>query len=106
MSAKRTVKDSVFRHLMKNPKYIPSLHHALTQEPLAEITSVRLNPLTGVMVDACRNDLSYIINGQSVVLSEHQSTINENMPLRLLIYVARIYERRYHNSLYRRNFSE
>ena len=27
-----------------------------------------------------------------IVLVEHQSTINENMPLRLLEYVSRIYE--------------
>jgi len=34
-----------------------------------------------------------MINDRLVVLIEHQSTINENMPLRLLDYVTRIYER-------------
>jgi hypothetical protein len=28
-----------------------------------------------------------------VVLIEHQSTINENMPLRLLLYIAKICEK-------------
>ena len=102
MSAKRTIKDSVFRHLMKNPKYIPELHHALTNEPIDNIQSIRLNTLTGVMVDACRNDLSYIIDGKTVILSEHQSTINENMPLRFLIYVARTYERYFNREMFYR----
>ena len=33
------------------------------------------------------------MNGRFVVLVEHQSTINENMPLRFLIYIARLYEK-------------
>ncbi len=33
-----------------------------------------------------------MVDGRLVVLVEHQSTINENMPLRLLEYVSRIYE--------------
>ena len=99
MSAKRTIKDSVFRHLMKNPKYIPQLHHALTNYPIASIKSVRLNTLSGVMVNACRNDLSYIVNGKAVILSEHQSTLNENMPVRFLIYAAKTYERQFNQDL-------
>ena len=31
-----------------------------------------------------KNDLSFIINGKLVVLVEHQSSINENMPFRFL----------------------
>ena len=33
-----------------------------------------------------------LVDGRLIVLVEHQSTINENMPLRLLEYVSRIYE--------------
>jgi hypothetical protein len=39
------------------------------------------------------NDISFTIAGMLVVLVEHQSTINPNMPLRLLLYMARIYEK-------------
>ena len=39
------------------------------------------------------NDVSMIINGKLIVLVEHQSTINENMPLRFLDYVVRLYEK-------------
>jgi hypothetical protein len=38
--------------------------------------------------------LSFTIgNDKLVVLIEHQSTINQNMPLRFLLYIARVYER-------------
>jgi hypothetical protein len=42
------------------------------------------------------------LDGKLIVLIEHQSTVNENMPLRLLIYIGRIYERIIENrSIYR-----
>jgi predicted transposase/invertase (TIGR01784 family) len=49
--------------------------------------------------------VSFLIANRLVVLIEHQSTINNNIPLRLLMYIARIYEKiikrrkRYKNKL-------
>jgi hypothetical protein len=37
------------------------------------------------------NDLSFEIGDRLIVLVEHQSTINKNMPLRLLLYIAELY---------------
>ena len=37
------------------------------------------------------NDIAVLVDGQFILMIEHQSTINPNMPLRLLEYVARIY---------------
>jgi hypothetical protein len=39
------------------------------------------------------NDISFTIDNRLVIVLEHQSTINPNMPLRLLMYIARIYEK-------------
>jgi hypothetical protein len=39
------------------------------------------------------NDISFEIGGKLVVLIEHQSTINPNMPFRLLMYISRVYEK-------------
>jgi len=39
------------------------------------------------------NDISFEIGGKLVVLIEHQSTINPNMALRLLFYIARVLEK-------------
>ena len=38
------------------------------------------------------DDDTCLVDGKIIVLVEHQSTINENMPLRFLQYVARLYE--------------
>ena len=37
------------------------------------------------------NDLAFVIEGRVVVLIEHQSTINKNMPLKILVYLADVY---------------
>ena len=39
------------------------------------------------------SELAFTVAGKLVVVVEHQSTINENMLLRLLLYVACIYEK-------------
>lgn len=39
-----------------------------------------------------KNDLSAVIDHEILELMEHQSTINPNMPLRMLLYLGRAYE--------------
>ncbi len=39
------------------------------------------------------NDVSMLVNGRMVILVEQQSTVNENMPLRFLEYICRLYEK-------------
>ena len=38
------------------------------------------------------NDVSYLVDNKIIVLAEHQSTVNPNMPLRCLEYAIRLYE--------------
>jgi hypothetical protein len=40
-----------------------------------------------------KNDVAFMIDGHFLIFVEHQSTLNENMPLRLLLYVAQEYEK-------------
>ena len=40
-----------------------------------------------------KNDISFTIANTYLVISEHQSTINYNMPLRDLWYIAEIYRK-------------
>jgi hypothetical protein len=54
---------------------------------------VEIATLDDVLFSARRNDVAFIVNDKIVVLIEHQSTVSENMPLRLLLYIARIYEK-------------
>ena len=53
------------------------------------------------------NDVSFVVDDKVVVLIEHQSTINENMPLRCLMYIARLYEKSIDNkAVYRKQLIE
>jgi transcriptional regulator of heat shock response len=40
-----------------------------------------------------QNDISFTIGDKLVVLIEHPSTPNENMPLRMLMYIGCVYEK-------------
>ena len=40
-----------------------------------------------------RNDLSYLVNKRFIVLCEEQSSLNQNMPLRMLVYITMLYRR-------------
>ncbi|MCQ2592142.1 MAG: Rpn family recombination-promoting nuclease/putative transposase [Treponema sp.] len=56
-----------------------------------ENTELRIREIDDTMYKTFRNDIGMELNGHLVVLIEHQSTINSNMPLRFLEYVSRIY---------------
>ena len=97
-STNRKVKDSVFVDLFGKDKTAPenflSLYNALHGTNL-KIEETELVPemIDSVMYMTYANDVAMRVNGRIVVLIEHQSTVNENMPLRLLDYVTRIYDR-------------
>ena len=56
-------------------------------------TPIEINTLEDALWHDRINDLSFTLDGQMIILIEHQSTINENMPVRLLMYIARVYEK-------------
>ena len=93
----RNHKDSLFIDLFCKDKEgkqnFISLYNALhnTNLDLATTTVQEVN-IENVLYMALSNDIAMLVDNKLVVLVEHQSTINENMPLRLLEYVSRIYE--------------
>jgi len=93
----RKYKDSVFVDLFsedeKAKENFLSLYNALhnTHLPLScPVENIRLD---NVMYMNIINDVSCLVDNKIIVLAEHQSTINENMPLRFLQYIARLYEK-------------
>jgi len=86
-------KDSLFRSLFGNEKSALELYNALHGTDYSERdTKITINTLGESHFTPHKNDLSFIINGKLVVLVEHQSSINENMPFRFLQPIARIFE--------------
>ena len=91
--ANREYKNSVFSLLFSDKKNIIELYNAIGGTEYDLDTEVEINTLEKALYFDRYNDLSFLIDGRFVVLIEHQSTINENMPLRALLYVARVYEK-------------
>lgn len=54
-------------------------------------TSMELKEIESTAYKTFQNDLGMLVDGRIVVLMEHQSTLNPNMPFRLLEYITRIY---------------
>ena len=71
-----------------------SLYNSLngTHLVLAETTLIPVN-LKNTIYIGQYNDVVMLVNDRLVVLVEHQSTINENMPLRFIQYISHTYER-------------
>ena len=89
----RKHKDSVFSRLFSTPEVLRELYSAIEGVDVPKDAIVNINTLSDVLFMKQINDLSFTIDDRIVVLIEHQSTINENVPLRLLMYIGRVYEK-------------
>ena len=92
----RRYKDSVFVDLFGEDKDAKknflSLYNALHSTHLDSSTEITPLRLEHVMYMSFCNDVSCLIDNKIIVLAEHQSTVNDNMPVRFLEYSARLYE--------------
>jgi hypothetical protein len=93
MSLNKQYKDSVFTLLFNNPEAIRELYGAICGTPLDPALPITINTLEGALFMERINDISFEVGDKLVVLIEHQSTINPNMALRLLLYIGRVYEK-------------
>ena len=95
-TANRKYKDSVFVDLFsedeKAKENFLSLYNALHGTKLTAVGKLKNIRLEQVLYMAFYNDVSYLVDNRIIVLAEHQSTINPNMPLRCLEYIGRLYE--------------
>jgi hypothetical protein len=93
VNVNKEYKDSVFSLLFSDPVVLRELYSAIAGVDLPPDIPIGINTLSGVITQKQINDISFTIDNRLVVLIEHQSTINNNMPLRILIYIARVYEK-------------
>ncbi|MCQ4636238.1 Rpn family recombination-promoting nuclease/putative transposase [Anaerovorax odorimutans] len=90
---KRTYKDGIFRQLFNEKEKILELYNALSGNNYPKGTPIEIITLEDAIFGDLKNDLAFIIHNRLIVLIEHQSTVNPNMPLRMLGYIAKEYER-------------
>jgi hypothetical protein len=91
--ANREYKSSVFAALCEDKERLLEIYNAVSNRNYPPDAALKIITLEGVLFLGRRNDVAFLMEGRLVVLLEHQSTVCENMPLRLLIYIACIYEK-------------
>ena len=80
-------RDTVFRDYFNDEERLLSLCNALLG---TDATALKINTLEGTFFDRQKNDISCVVENNFLVLIEHQTTVNENMPFRCLSYVAEL----------------
>jgi len=93
MGANDKHKNSMFSLLFSDPSVLRELYSAIEGVELPPDVPIDVNTLSNALFMSQINDVSFSVGGRLIVLIEHQSTINQNMPLRLLMYAARLYEK-------------
>lgn len=89
----RRHKDSIFRALFSDKENFISLYNAIHETNLdPKCTEIKQMEIPQTLYSTYKNDVSMLIEDKIIVLIEHQSTINQNMPIRFLEYVTRLYE--------------
>jgi predicted transposase/invertase (TIGR01784 family) len=92
-SANREYKNSVFTKLCEDKKRLIEIYNAVSGKNYPLDTDIEIATLEDVLFLDRRNDVAFVVEGRLIVLIEHQSTPCENMPIRILIYIARVFEK-------------
>lgn len=87
----RKYKDSLFRKIFSDRKDLLDLYNALNGTQYIDEEELTVTTLEDVIYISIKNDVSFLLGG-TMNLYEHQSSYNPNMPIRGLMYLARLYQ--------------
>ncbi len=88
-NVQRNYKDTIFRE----KDNLLSLYNALNGTAYEETDNLEITTLENAVYMNYKNDISFVFDFE-LMLYEHQSTCNPNMPLRDLLYVSRVLQNR------------
>ncbi|HKM28234.1 MAG TPA: hypothetical protein VJY37_00965 [Anaerovoracaceae bacterium] len=89
----RTYKDSVFRLLFNDKEKLIELYNAIYDTDYTMDTPLDFETIEDVIFMTLKNDIAFTLNDKFIVIMEHQSSVNNNMPLRDLFYISTILQR-------------
>ena len=89
----RKYKDSVFRMIFSEKDKLIELYNAIFDTNYTEDDRVDITTIEDVIFKTMKNDISFVMDGKFVLLIEHQSSINNNMCLRDLLYADELIRR-------------
>ena len=92
LTVNREHKDTVFRMLYKGKKELLTLYNALNGTDYQDPEELTVTTLENAIYFGMKNDVSFLLDSR-LMLYEHQSTWNPNIPLRDLLYIARLLEK-------------
>ncbi len=96
-SVRRNYKDTVFRMLFRDKANLLGLYNALSGTAYTDTGGLEITTLENAVYMNYKNDISFVFDFE-LLLYEHQSTLNPNMPLRDLLYVTRVLQNRIRNA--------
>ena len=83
----RQYQDTIFRMYFNEEARLKEIAEALHGKSYAE-EPLKIVTLEGTFLSRIKNDISFLLAGRNLIFLEHQSTANQNMPLRCLYYVC------------------
>lgn len=96
---KRTVFDTAFCSLFRNPQYqleaYKEIHPEDTKVTVKDIKNVTLN---SIFLDGMYNDLGFTVGDRSIMLFEEQTNWSRNLTVRALMYAGETYNRYLYNT--------
>lgn len=93
IKVQRNYKDTIFRMLFRDKANLLNLYNALNGTTYTNVENMEITTLENAVYMNYKNDISFVFDFR-LMLYEHQSTTNPNMPLRDLFYVSRVLERK------------
>ena len=92
IKAKRSIKDSVFTDIFKDPKNLLKLYKALHPDDNSiEIDDLSIVTISNIITTGVYNDLGFMAGDHLLILIEAQSTWSVNIVVRILEYLAHTY---------------
>jgi len=88
----REYKSSLFTDYFSDKERLIEAYNAIAGTDFPKTTHIEFKTLGNILHRSQINDIAFVLEDRFIVLIEHQSTINENMPLRLLLYISDIYK--------------
>ena len=87
------VRDTVFCKYMSTRDHLLALLNAIKGTSYTDPSGITINTLNGSFYSNIKNDISFMLDTLIMMLIEHQTTINPNMHIRMLEYVAELFSR-------------
>lgn len=91
-AANHNYKDTIFRMLFSDRESLLSLYNAVNKRNYTNPDDLEIVTLENAVYMGMKNDLAFILD-MNLYLYEHQSTVNPNIPLRDLFYIAAEYQK-------------